>query len=144
MVIRWLLLLAFTSGAYAGSASGNHWTIRDVFFEENGAWSDQVSSDETVQSCADFVLSESEVKQYFAASRDASEREYDHDLDMSRCFAGGRISFSDGREALWKIDRARRGRMIFPDKSERFFYCETCENSKFDDACDDECMSGLK
>lgn len=78
-----------------------------VTIEKNAAWEDFVSSDETPEMCKDFVLNDNDVKEFFELARTATEREYSHDLLMSRCHAEGAMQIAGGLEGKWKIDRTR-------------------------------------
>lgn len=126
----WVFVALIGASACASTVDNKTGAITSVRFVDNGAWTDQISSDETSEFCSGFVLTENDVRDFFKAARTATAREYEHDLDMSRCFASGELILS-GKSSLWKIDRARRGRLIFPDKSERYFYCPACKNDKF-------------
>lgn len=114
--------------------------VKTVVIEENAAWTDDISSDEPPDSCSDFVLEESDVREFFRVARKATHTEYNHDLLMSRCYARGFLTFRDGSEAFWRIDRARRGRLAFPDKSFQFFFCAECRNKAYGEPCDIDCI----
>ena len=59
--------------------------MKSVDITRNGLWTDNISSDETREHCAGFVLRIADVREYFRVSRRASRKEYEHHLDMSRC-----------------------------------------------------------
>lgn len=115
--------------------------IEKVIIEKNGAWSDGVSSHETVADCAGFALSDADVRDYFKKARAATQAEYVHDLLMSRCYASGRVLLSGGREVVWEIDRARRGVLWLSNDDALFFYCGECSNPNYMDDCDVDCIS---
>jgi hypothetical protein len=115
--------------------------VKTVTIEENAAWSDGVSSDEPPESCSDFVLDASDVREFFKVAREATHTEYNHDLLMSRCYASGFVTLQDGSKASWRIDRARRGRLVLPDKSSLFFFCGECRSKAYGEACDIDCIN---
>jgi hypothetical protein len=117
-----------------------HLNIQGVIIDENAAWSDAVSSNETPDSCRDFLLTETDVRQFFKEARNATSPEYNHDLLMSRCYSSGRATLQDGREIGWEIDRARRGIVIFPDRTAVFFFCAKCTSKAYGEACDIDCI----
>jgi hypothetical protein len=106
-------------------------TVKSVDITRNGLWTDHVSSDETPEHCAGFILRLADVREYFRVSRRASLKEYGHDLDMSRCHAIGRIRFANGDRGEWEIDRARRGSVRLSDGRMLYFYCEACQAKAF-------------
>ena len=115
--------------------------IKKVIIEENGAWSDKSSSSpEPPESCADFVLKESDVRQFFKVARFSTSHENVHDLDVSRCYASGRIVLRDGQEVTWQINRARSGILWFPDNSTLYFFCGKCSSRVYWKACDIDCI----
>lgn len=124
-------------------ASKQRPAIEKVIIEDNGAWSDRrSSSDETPEDCAkNFVLKESDVRQFFEIARFATFHEYGHDLIVSRCYAAGRIALGNGQEATWVIDRARLGILMLPDDSRLYFYCGKCQNEAYMEDCDIDCIS---
>lgn len=131
---------AVTAHAAADKKPPRPPAIKTVVIEENAAWSDRVSSDEPPESCQDFVLTQADVREFFKRARPATSVEYNHDLLMSRCYAGGRVVLPDGREAAWEIDRARRGILVFPDRTAWFFYCAKCRSKAYGEACDIDCL----
>jgi hypothetical protein len=106
-------------------------TVKSVHITRNGLWTDHVSSDETREHCAGFVLRQADVREYFRVSRRASLKEYGHDLDMSRCHATGQVRFANGDRGEWRIDRARRGMVRLSDGRALYFYCEACRAKAF-------------
>lgn len=114
--------------------------IKTVFIQENAAWTDNVSSDEPPESCSDFILEENDVREFFKVARKATHTEYNHDLLMSRCYARGQVKLQDGSEGFWRIDRARRGKIEFPDKKVLFFFCAECRSDAYGEACDIDCI----
>jgi hypothetical protein len=101
--------------------------IRKIVIEKNGSWSEmRSSSDETPEMCASFILKESNVRRFFKVARFSSSHEQVHDLDISRCYASGRATLQDGREATWLIDRARLGVFEFTSGGALYFYCRKC------------------
>jgi len=92
----------------------------------NGARSDDVSGDETAASCAEFRLRPRDVWAYFAATLPVDARAYHHDLEMSRCRAGGAIRLRNGERGQWSIDRERRGLVMLEDGRPFYLYCPRC------------------
>lgn len=135
-----LMLCAVGAGADDETPPKKRPVIKKVIIEENAAWSDAISSDEPPESCKDFVLTESDVREFFKRARKASSVEYNHDLLMSRCYAGGRVVLQNGQEVGWEIDRARRGILVFPDRSALFFFCGKCRSKAYGEACDIDCI----
>lgn len=117
-------------------------TVKTVSNIKNAAWSDNISSDETPESCANFVLTKKNIREFFRIARQASEREYGHDLSMSRCFAAGEVSFANGDKGQWKIDRARRGLLTLSDGRAAYFYCAKCRPKVFAEPCDEKYING--
>ena len=62
--------------------------IRSVTIEENGGWDPELSSQNVPrEACEDFILTDEDIKDFFKVARVVSEREYNHTLDVSRCYA---------------------------------------------------------
>jgi len=143
------LLLAFALAACAATASATdvdtkapkNPAIKTVVIEKTAAWSDGVSSDESSDSCRDFVLTKSDVREFFRRARPATHTEYVHDLLMSRCYISGRVMLKDGREAAFHIDRARRGRLRFEDMSSWYYFCGKCRRKAYGKSCDIDCIN---
>ena len=140
-----LLCLAVSAGASSPmeekEAPKKRPAIKKVIFTKNGAWSKHASSEETPEDCAEnFVLKESDVRQFFKVARFSTSHEHAHDLIGSRCYAAGRIVLRDGQEASWTIDRARLGVLVLPDDSYLYFYCGKCRNKAYMEDCDIDCI----
>ena len=116
--------------------------VKSVSNIKNAVWADNISSDETPESCANFVLTKNNVREFFRLARQASEREYGHDLSMSRCSSSGEVIFANGDKGKWKIDRARRGLLTLSDGRAAYFYCAKCRPKVFEEPCDEKCMNG--
>lgn len=91
IVAVWLCLLASACSlgkgtAFAEKTEKNSKSISGITISNNGAWSDNVSSDETAEECKTFLLTETDVRQFFELARVATDRDFDHELIMSRCF----------------------------------------------------------
>ena len=106
----------------------------------NGLRSDSVSSDETAAYCARFRLTPRQVRHYFARAKTVDSRAYNHDLDMSRCYATGTVRLPDGDGGVWTIDRARRGVLVRRDGSRRYMVCTTCPAPPFDEYDPDDAL----
>lgn len=116
--------------------------VKSVSNIKNAVWADNISSDETPKMCADFVLTKNNVREFFRLAKQVSEREYGHDLLMSRCSAEGEIVFANGDRGKWDIDRTRRGLLILSDGRAVYFYCEKCRPKVFVEPCDEKCING--
>lgn len=106
----------------------------------NGLRSDAVSGDETVAQCATFRLTSAQVLNFFAQARTVDDRTYQHDADMSRCYAKGTIRLPGGEDGTWTIDQARRGQFVRADGTHRYLICTACAAPPFlenDDEADD-------
>ncbi len=136
-------LFALTTSALATAPenSNDMSGIRTMSIEKNAEWTDRVSSDEPPESCADFVLKKKDVREFFRVARHASEREYGHDLLMSRCSVSGKVVFRNGDRGEWKIDRARRGLLVLSDGRVLYFYCGKCHSKVFMESCDIDCIN---
>ncbi len=117
--------------------------IRKVIIEDNGTLSDSRSSSyETPEDCSEnFVLKESDVREFFKVARFSTSHEHVHDLIISNCYAAGRMVLRNGQEAAWFIDRARLGVLEFPDDSRLYFYCGKCRNKGYMEDCDLDCIN---
>lgn len=142
-----LLLLGCVLGALAATASDDEAlprirpSIKQVIIDKNAAWSkERSSSDETPESCADFVLKKSDVRQFFEVARFSTFHEHVHDLEISRCYATGRLVLRDGQVAQWEIDRARLGVVWLPDGRSLHFFCGKCRSKAYWEACDIDCI----
>lgn len=103
-----------------------------VTITENGARSNNVSGDETPALCSAFTLTKSDVEQFFRQSKRVTARDYNHDLEMSRCYAAGRVSYPNGSRGRWWIDMERRGLLILNNGQRTYYYCRACTSSRFD------------
>lgn len=143
MVKLWLTVVSIvlascsTNNTDHGEASTRS-LFTEVKIEHNGAYQGNISSDETENSCENFVLSETEVTTFFSIARSATEREYGHDLIASNCYASG-VLMLDGTQGTWQIDRARRGFLSLAGKTE-YYYCDECDGLLFYEACDVGCV----
>jgi hypothetical protein len=116
--------------------------IEKVVIEENGVgWDVRDTPPEALELCADFILNESDVRQFFKVARFSTSHENVHGLDVSRCYASGRIVLRDGQEATWQINRARSGILWFSDDSTLYFFCGKCRSKAYWKACDIDCIN---
>jgi hypothetical protein len=141
-ILSCLLLLLLTGSALAQDSyegGRNYWkprpykvtAVKSVVILQNGAWSENISSDETAEICSKFVLSQSDVREFFRRARRVSYKEYSHDLDMSRCHATGKVVFANGDRGEWSVDRERRGLLTLSDGRNVYFYCRNCGAKAF-------------
>jgi hypothetical protein len=113
--------------------------VKSVIINQNGAFTGDISGNETPDTCSEFKLTEAEVKDFFSSARASSRRENLIDADMSNCFADGMLTLQDGNQAGWSIDQARRGEIRVTRPSGGavlYYYCATCFSKKFYPACD--------
>ena len=96
-----------------------------------------MSGDETAAACTRFRLTSADVAGFFAKARPVDERAYNHDLEMSPCYAAGAIRLADGTGGTWTIDEARRGLLVRRDGSRAYLFCAACSTPPFDEAGDD-------
>lgn len=123
-------------------ASVNLSMLASVHIENNGDYSGNISSDESPEMCKDFILTESDVFDFFVRSRPITLREYQHDLTASNCYASGSFVSKNGVEGTWKIDRSRRGFLSTPNSDSAYYYCGECTNQLFYESCESECGDG--
>ncbi|WP_269508623.1 hypothetical protein [Burkholderia sp. IMCC1007] len=97
----------------------------------NGAWSADISGDETAETCRAFVLRQADVSAFFKRANRVTERAYSHDLDAANCYAEGNARFVDGSTVKWTIDQARRGFITEPDGRTIYLYCPKCRTDVF-------------
>lgn len=142
MVIRiamLMLVLLLSHSAVAGTLSDGGRAGRAVPFVgpesveivRNGAWSSDVSGDETADMCRTFVLRRADVSAFFKRAGRVTERTYGHDLDAANCYAEGKARLADGSIARWQIDQARRGFVSMPDGRTIYLYCPKCRADVF-------------
>ena len=125
-----IVITAATSLVSAGATPGS---AGPVTIQRNGAWSSGVSGDETPAACRRFHLTVAQVRGFFARAERVDKRAFHHDLDMSRCYAGGTIRLADGRAAKWFIDLERRGSLTFANGTTQYSYCLSCPSPPFDE-----------
>ena len=117
--------------------------LKSVVVEENGARSgnrDKMSEDE-IQACSEFTVSETDVLEFFKVARPASRREYGHDLDVSPCYASGRAMLQNGETVEWVIDSARRGALFVNIGGEpAYYYGYKWRIEEYPDVCNFACM----
>ncbi|MCA8492213.1 hypothetical protein OHZ10_14780 [Burkholderia arboris] len=97
----------------------------------NGAWSADISGDETADTCRTFVLRQADVRAFFKRASRVTERAYSHDLDAANCYAEGKARVAGGGSAKWRIDQARRGFISMPDGRTIYLYCPKCQADVF-------------
>lgn len=97
--------------------------VREVVIEENGAKS--VAGKGTVDDCSRFLVTETQVRQYFARARTVSKRAYSDELDWSPCVANGTLKLADGRQARWGVQQYGLG-WLYIDHRLTYFHCERC------------------
>ncbi|MBN3782491.1 hypothetical protein G3O06_33890 [Burkholderia sp. Ac-20345] len=142
MVIRiaiLMLALLLNHGAVAGTLSNKvspRGAVPAVMPESveivrNGAWSADISGDETAEMCRRFVLRRADVSAFFKRAGRVTERAYSHDLDAASCYAEGDARLAGGGAAKWRIDQARRGFISMHDGRTIYLYCPKCQAAVF-------------
>ncbi len=134
-----MLTFLLTQSALAGAQSDRVMPRRavptvgpeSVEIVRNGAWSADISGDETADMCRTFVLRQADVSAFFKRASRVTERAYSHDLDAANCYAEGQARLADGGTAKWKIDQARRGYISMPDGRTIYLYCPKCRADVF-------------
>ena len=141
------LILLFITLALGCSVTNNAtktlqpFELKDIQINNNGSYSGDISTNETVDFCKTFVLKKSEISNFFKQSRIATSREYAHDLTASNCYVSGSFTTTEGKKGTWKIDRARRGYINFNNSNNaKYYYCSKCKSTLFYKACDIECI----
>jgi hypothetical protein len=89
--------------------------------------------------CKGFTLTEDDIREFFRDARRSNLIEADEFIS-SRCRVTGNVTLDDGREAHFLIDRNRQGRMLLGRSTYLWFYCATCKNAGYDEACDIDCL----
>ena len=97
--------------------------VRDVRIDENGAKSP--AGQGAPDDCSRFVVSQAQVRQYFAKARTVSQRAYSHELDWSPCVASGTLALADGRRGQWGVQQYGLG-WLYIDQRRTYFHCKTC------------------
>ncbi|AKJ28374.1 hypothetical protein [Caldimonas brevitalea] len=108
-------------------------TVTAVDIKRNGAWTDDVSSHETPETCSRFTLTWVDVRTYFEKAKQINLRRYSHDLTQSRCYAEGTLKFANGDRARWHIDSVQRGSLVLSDGRTFYFYCAACTDDPEDE-----------
>jgi len=100
--------------------------VRRVEIQVSGAWTANVSSDETREECSRFRPDAADVRRFFRLARRASFNAYSHDLSMSRCYSTGTLVLASGDRGEWFIDRDGRGAIRLSDARLLYFDCSRC------------------
>jgi hypothetical protein len=116
--------------------------VTQVIFEENTHTelpASEYPHDEKTDPCEGFALTEDEVKEFFRVAQIIWS--YDtHSFVDSPCRVYGRVMLKDGRTGSFGIDVIRLGRLHTSDGLGINYYCNDCQNEKFEEACDLECI----
>jgi hypothetical protein len=106
--------------------------VKKIVIEDTGKWSEmRSSSEETPDDCAEFKLTERDVREFFLRARRVSYRMYGGVLDASRCYAIGKVVFANGDQGKWVIDPFRRGLLSLSDGRNIYFFCTKCRSKVF-------------
>jgi len=103
-----------------------------IIILKNGIRSPDVSGDETDASCVRFRLTPNGVRLYFKRARRVTEAGYFHDLPMSPCRSSGTLRRTNGTNAAWSVDSARRGWIADRDGPPVYLFCITCAGPHFE------------
>lgn len=103
--------------------------ISQITIQENAAKS-PVEKDPAV-SCANFVLSISQVRRYFQQAKTTNENDAHYTLDWSPCYASGEIAFSDGSRGSWSINQFRGGALFLEGRDKTVLHCPKCKFKPF-------------
>ena len=109
-----------------------------VTISVNGGRSSGVTGDETAATCAAFRLTEAQVRMFFARAKPVNDRAYNHDLDMSPCFAAGTLRSSGDADGEWTIDQAGRGQIVEATGKRRYLFCADCPVPPFHEPAPDD------
>jgi hypothetical protein len=111
--------------------------VTEVTFIENPATVH--FHDDGSDPCAGRSLTEDEVKEYFRVAEiiDAYET---NAFIVTPCQVYGDVMLKDGRSAMFRIDLIRVGKLQTSDGQYIHYYCNDCQNEKFEEACDLECI----
>lgn len=126
----------------APSAKGNF----RVVITGKGLHSGTDTNYESVSDCAAFQLTPAQVKEFFARAETIDERTYNHELNISQCYAKGLVWLANGEPGNWAIDKSRRGYYTRSDGIGKNMFCRACSSSlyldvedvTYDGAIDDE------
>ena len=97
--------------------------VRWIVIEENAA---KAKSAAPGVDCANFVLTQSQAAKHLAQARRIDEHDFDHMITWLPCYAGGRVGFTDGRQATWSIREDGAAWLRFDSGDEMHLYCPRC------------------
>ena len=106
-------------------------SIKSVVIKKSGAWTDEVYSDETLDDCAKFKLSERDVHDFFRRAEQIDCEAFGAYYLASRCYAAGEIAFANGGRGTWTIDFERRSVLSLSDGRKLYFFCSECRSKAF-------------
>lgn len=85
------------------------------------------------EDCGDFAITQKMVKEFFRHARKVSYRVYTHELEWSKCYAEGKVTFANKDVGEWTISRYGKGSLLVrsgKDGSQEqsvLLYCRRCE-----------------
>lgn len=106
--------------------------ISAVTIRNNGATS--AASGKPVAHCAEFRLSNQEIREYIGKAAEVDEHDYFHMLDWSPCYASGELTFKNGLTASWTIQEYRAGSLKLSNGRIFYLYCPRCQAKAFPSA----------
>jgi hypothetical protein len=103
--------------------------IATVTIRNSGAASQ--TSGEAVGQCANFKLSDQEIRAYIGKAAEVAEHDYYHMLDWAPCYASGEVSFRNGLTGSWAIQQYRAGSLKLSNGRTLYLYCPQCRAKAF-------------
>jgi hypothetical protein len=103
--------------------------IAAVMIRNSGVGSQ--ASGEAVAQCADFKLSDHEIRAYISKAAEVAEHDYFHMLDWSPCYASGEVTFKNGITGIWTIQQYRAGSLKLSNGKTLYLYCPRCRAKAF-------------
>ncbi|PXA96451.1 hypothetical protein DMC47_17580 [Nostoc sp. 3335mG] len=86
---------------------------------------------ESVADCAAFQLTPAQVKEFFARAETIDDRTYNHELNISQCYAKGVVWLANGEHGTWAIDKSRRGYYTRSDGTGKNMFCRDCSSALY-------------
>lgn len=102
-----------------------------VVITGNGLHSGNDTNYESVADCAAFQLTPAQVKEFFARAETIDDRTYNHELNISQCYAKGVVWLANGEHGTWAIDKSRHGYYTRSDGTGKKMFCRACSSSLY-------------
>jgi hypothetical protein len=133
------LILALAASASVAAADGSDTepamrnahlpSIATVTIQSSGATSP--AAGEPTEQCANFKLSNKEIRAYIGKAAEVAEHDYLHMLDWSPCYASGDVTFKNGVKGTWTIQQYRAGTLKLSNGRTVYLYCPRCKAKGF-------------